>query len=176
MNKHKTIGVLAAALAVAASLAVSTATANLGPAMCLDGHFCMPAAPDGRVQTTVPLRHDEVRVTLGTYSPQQATCNGNVCTITSDYATRYVVRADRLNLGRALVVLSRISDDMPLWSTSVSVTPYGLAAGGWLAVQTGILDCAGGANTAPNAYFRVRDGASGRWSKPQYVTTGCATL
>ena len=143
--------------------------------MCLN---CLPPAAHSQPQGSnlKPLRRDEVRVTLGTYSLQQATCNGDACTITSDYTNRYVVRADRVNLGLALVVLFRKPDDTPIWSRLVSVTPYGTLAGGWLSVQTGLLDCAGGANTAPNAYFRVRDGVSSRWSIPEYVTTGCATL
>ena len=110
-----------------------------------------------RPGTPVTIRHDarprtlvqnQARVTLGTYPP---------------------------GLGQALVVLYRNSDDTPIWSASVPVHPYGTRPGGWAAVQTGILDCAGGANTPPNAYFRVQDRASGRWSFPQYVTTGCTT-
>jgi hypothetical protein len=177
MNKQKTIGAVAAAVAVAVSLAVSAASAaSHGPAMCLN---CLPprAASPAQSQTAqAPLRGARARVTVGTYAPKLATCVGGVCTVASGYNARYVVRADQLNLGEALVVLFRNSDDKPIWSTSAPVTPYATRPGGWLSVQTGILDCAGGANTAPNAYFRVQDGFSGRWSIPQYVTTGCSTL
>jgi hypothetical protein len=121
-------------------------------------------------------RRDEVRVTLGHYNVQQMTCNDDACSITSDDASRFLVRADRVNLGQALVVLFRRADGRAIWSTWARVTPYGTAPGGWIAVKTGALDCSGGASTAPNAYFRVKDGSSGRWSSPQYLTTGCATL
>jgi hypothetical protein len=180
MNKQKKIGALAAAVAVVASFALSAATAVAGtgykPEMCLN---CLPPRAVGPAQqdnVKLPARLDEVRVTLGKYDPKLATCVGAVCAVASDYDARYVVRADRINVGPALVVLFRNSDDTPLWSTSVTVTPYGTQPGGWLSVQTGILDCAGGGNTAPNAYFRVKDGVSGRWSIRQYVTTGCSTL
>ena len=180
MNKQKTMTALVAALAVAASLAVSAATAlagpTYGPDMCLG---CMPpagAAPVRGDTLNAPLRRNQVRVTLGTYAPRPATCVGAVCAIASDYDARYVVRADQINVGHAAVVLFRRSDDTPIWSTSVQVTPYGTRPGGWVSVRTGILNCVGGANTAPNAYFRVKDGVSGRWSIPQYVTTGCAPL
>jgi len=176
MKTHKIIGALGVALVVAAALAASSASALAGPDMCLG--FCLPPNPSSPAQrdnTKLPLARDEVRVSLGTYPPKLATCVGAVCTVASDYDARYVVRADRINVGQALVVLFRNSDDTPIWSASVSVIPYGTQPGGWLSVQTGILDCAGGANTAPNAYFRVKDGVSGRWSIRDYVTTGCAT-
>ena len=180
MNKQKTMRAVVAALAVAVSLAVSEASATVGPTygpnMCLD---CLPPAGAGPARgdtLNAPLRRKQVRVTLGTYAPSLATCVGAVCAIASDYDARYVVRADQINVGQAAVLLFRRSDDTPIWSTSVQVTPYGTRPGGWVSVQTGILDCAGGANTAPNAYFRVKDGVSGRWSIPQYVTTGCAPL
>ncbi len=151
MNKQKTIGATAAALALAAMLAVFATAALAGQ-----------------------LRPVAVHVTFGTYSPKLSTCVDTVCAVGSDYDARYVVRADLLNPGQALVVLSRLSDDTTIWSVSVPVTPYGTRPGGWLSVRTGILDCAGGANTAPNAYFRVKEGVSGRWSNRQYVTTGCS--
>jgi len=177
MNRQKTIVAVAAALTVAASLAVSAASAaSHGLVMCLG---CRPpgAASPAQTQTVqAPLRRVQAQVTVGTYTPKLATCLGAVCTVASDYDARYVVRADQVNLGEALVVLFRNSDDTQIWSKSVPVTPYATRPGGWLSVQTGILDCAGGANTAPNAYFRVQDGFSGRWSIPQYVTTGCSTL
>ncbi len=179
MNKQKIIGTLATVLAVTASLALSAGTAVAGPgnapSMCLAGHVCMPPPAAQGNGPKLPVSRDEVRVSLGTYPPELATCVGAVCAVASQFDARYVVRADRINVGEALVVLFRNSDDTPIWSKSVPVTPYGSQPGGWLSVQTGILDCAGGANTPPNAYFRVRDGVSGRWSIRQYVTAGCAT-
>ncbi len=94
----------------------------------------------------------------------------------SDGDVRYSVRADGLHLGQASVVLFRLSDGTALWSSSATVTPYRSLSGGWVEIQTGVVDCAGGANTAPNAYFRVQDGVSGRWSNRQYVTTGCVAF
>ena len=120
MNMQKIIGALAAALAGVASLtATAVAGAGNGPAMCLAGHVCMPppAGPaDGR---KLPLARDEVRVSLGTYPPKLATCVGAVCAITAGYDARYVVRADRINVGQALVVLFRISDDTPIYCSAL---------------------------------------------------------
>ena len=160
-----------------------------GPDTCLQGyvwrdafagdHVCVSPAARSQARgdnQQAATRRDEVRVTLGTYNVQRLTCSGGTCSITSDDAPRYLVRADRLNVGQALVVLFNRASGKPTWSTSVSVTPYGTAPGGWIVVKTGALQCSGGANTAPNAYFRVKDGSSGRWSSPQYVTTGCSTL
>ncbi len=166
----------------------STTGGPYGPGTCVQGyvwreafagdHVCVsPAArsqawgENGRAAS----RRDEVRVALGHYNVQRMTCNDGTCSITSDDASRYLVRADRVNLGQALVVLFRIVDRKAIWSTWAHVTPYTAAPGGWIVVRTGALDCSG-ASAAPNAYFRVKDGFSGRWSSPQYVTTGCATL
>ncbi len=175
MNKQKLIGAISVAFVMAASVVVTSATASVGPRMCLA--FCQPVRSTGPALSQdlkLPARRDKVSVTLGTYPPKVATCVGAVCTVASGFDARYVVRVDQINVGQALVVLFRNSDDAQLWSETVPVTPYGTRPGGWLSVQTGILDCGGGANTAPNAYFRVKDEASGRWSIRQYVTTGCA--
>ena len=160
-----------------------------GPDTCLPGyvwrdafandHVCVAPAVRSQAQgdnLKAGTRRNDVLVSLGTWRPQQVTCSGNVCSQTSDDAARYAVRADRLNLGAALVALVRLSDGRTTWSKSVPVAPYTNAPGGWLAVQTPALNCSGGAHTAPNAYFIVKDGFSGRTSLRRYVTTYCLTL
>jgi len=156
-----------------------------GPNTCLNGYVWRAAfqgdvtcvAPAARSQAwsdnaQAASRRDEVRIWLGTYSAQQQTCNGNVCSQTSDDAPRFVLYADRLNTGAALVALFRGSTGRSIWFRYVTAMPNGSAPGGRLAVQTGQLKC-GGAN---NAYFRVKDVSSGRWSSPLWVSSGCATL
>ena len=152
---------------------------------CLQGYVWRAATPDDYVCVTpaargqaladnqrAASRRDEVRIGLGTYNAQQRTCNGDTCSITSDDAPRYLVRGDRLNVGQALVVLFRSSTRRSIWYRWVTVAPNPSAPG-----RGGLrADRRSSVPGSHNAYFRVKDGSSGRWSSPQYVTTGCSTL
>jgi hypothetical protein len=121
--------------------------------------------------TAAATRRNTIRVALGTYRPAQPACTGDVCTRTSDDALRYRVRADRLNVGSASVVLYRL-DGRYVKGWRVNVPPNSSGPGGYLSFATGKLQCSG----AANSYFRVIDGTSGRRSDRMYVTTGCVTL
>lgn len=115
-------------------------------------------------------RRNAIRTAVDTYVPAQAPCNASVCSRTSDDAARYRIRADRINVGSAYVGLYRIDGTRISW-WRVSVPANTKAPGGFFSLATGRLQCDGSAN----AYFRVKDGSSGRWSSRQYVTTGCST-
>lgn len=54
----------------------------------------------------------------------------------------------------------------------ITVPTNTTAPGGWFSYNTQQLQC----NGSPNAYFRVMDGSSHRWSSRVYVRVGCATL
>jgi hypothetical protein len=155
-----------------------------GPETCLQGfvwreavvgdHVCVvPAARDQARDDNLKAatRRNDVRTALRSYVPEQPSCDGSVCTRTSDDAPRYRLVADRINVGQALVVLVRIGGRTTSWRVPVPAHPT--APGGWLSFRTGQLQCGGG---NPNAYFRVQDGSSGRWSARQYVRLGCVTF
>lgn len=173
-----------------AAARVNPAGGAYGPDTCLNGfvwreavvgdHVCV--APAARDQAhldnlNAPLRRDDVRTAIRTWRPNPVRCDGDVCTTNNDDALRYRVVADRLNVGQALIILVRTDQGQPrqVWHAYVSVRAHPSAPGGFLSYPTDRLQC-DGAGTAPNAYFRVRDGSSGRWSARQPVTIGCATL
>jgi hypothetical protein len=155
-----------------------------GPDTCVNGFVWRGAVPSDHVCVTpatrdqtsadnaaAPTRRNSIRVALGTYRPAQPPCTSDVCTRTSDDALRYRVRADRLNIGTARLVLYRLDGRyITGWVVSVRANPS--APGGYLSFPTGKLQCSG----AANSYFRVIDGSSGRRSDRLYVTTGCVTL
>jgi hypothetical protein len=117
-------------------------------------------------------RRNDLRISIGTYRPNPVTCNGDVCSTTNDDAARYSVHVDRINTGSAYIGLYRASDRAWLWGKWVSVPANPSAPGGLLDYNTPKLQCSRGVS----AYFRVKDGASGRWSSRVPVITGCYTL
>jgi hypothetical protein len=94
-------------------------------------------------------RRNELRTSLGTYGTPR----------------RYYVRTDRLNVGLARVVLFNSTTRTSIRSWRFSVPQNPSAPGGLLSFRTVYVLCSG----APNAYFRVQDGSSGRWSSRQFV-------
>jgi hypothetical protein len=140
----------------------------------LSDHVCVASATRSQVladNAQAASRRLDIRVAVRTWIPNTTTCDGDVCSSTSDDAPRYRVLADRLNVGTAFVGLYRLSDRRLLWHRWVTVPGKG-APGGYLSYRTDRLQCSG----PSNAYFRVMDGASRVWSSRVYVTTGCATL
>lgn len=156
-----------------------------GPDTCLPGfvwreavagdHVCVdPRVRDQARSDNLQAasRRNDLRIAVGTYVPPNGSCDGDVCTRTSDDAPRYWVRADRLNIGQARVVLVSTVTGRAIQSWRRTVPAHSKQPGGWLSFETGMLKCNGRAN----AYFVVQDGSSGRFSGRQYVTTGCKTL
>lgn len=156
-----------------------------GPDTCLQGYVWREAVAGDHVCVDPPIRdqarndnlrastrRDEVRTVIDTYRPNPVTCNGDVCSTTNDDAARYRVRTDRINVGRAWIGLYRASDRAILWGKWVSVPANPAAPGGLLVYDTPKLQCSRGTS----AYFRVKDGSSGRWSARLPVVTGCSTL
>jgi hypothetical protein len=155
-----------------------------GPDTCLQGyvwrgvvatdHVCVTPATRSQVavdNAQAAARRNDVRIAVNTWIPNTGSCDGDVCTKTSDDAPRYRVIADRLNVGSAFIGLYRLSDGRRLWSRWVTVPGKG-GPGGVLSYRTDRLRCSG----PSNAYFRVMDGSSHRWSARVNVATGCATL
>jgi hypothetical protein len=116
-------------------------------------------------------RRNSVVLTLSRWvSPNTTTCDGNVCTTENDSAVRHRVVVTNINVGKATLRLVRSSDRRILKSWTVTSSPFG--AGGRVAFKTNQLVCSG----TPNAYFRIQDPVSGRWSAQQFVRTGCVSL
>ena len=160
---------------------------NCGPYgadTCLNGYVWREAVASDHVCVIPPrrqqarndnaqaaARRDMVRTWTTYYRPSQQPCTGNPCTQTSDDAQRIRVRADHINLGTATVILHRTDTGREkVWHPQVGANPS--EPGGLLVFASGILRCTG----TPNAYFAVRDPASGRWSTRVSVRTGCSTL
>jgi hypothetical protein len=155
-----------------------------GPDTCLQGfvwrgavagdHVCVtPAARDQVLRDNAQAgpRRNEVRLWIRSYVPDHVWCDGDTCWRSSDDAPRYLVRADRINVGRAYLGLYRSNGErIRYWW--VPVERHKSAPGGWVSYRTDRLKCAG----APNAYFRLRDPSSGIWSSRMPVATGCLTL
>jgi hypothetical protein len=155
-----------------------------GPDTCLNGYVWREAVANDHVCVIPPrrqqARNDNARAgarraTLHAwttyYRPSQQPCTGDPCTQSSDDAQRIRVRADHINLGTATVLLHRTDTGREkVWHPRVGPNPS--APGGLLVFASGLLRCTG----APNAYFVVRDPASGRWSARLNVRTGCSTL
>jgi hypothetical protein len=149
----------------------TTGEGPYGPDVCVDGfvwraafagdHVCVyPAERDKTLDdnASAQTRLDQVRMTLGLYS--------------SGGARRFMVRADRMNAGLAVVILFRIDGKALKAWRSLASPDAAKGPGGFLSLRTGKVQCPGRANS----YFKVQDGTTGVWSNPYYVSTGCSTL
>src|SRR4051794_36939112 len=155
-----------------------------GPDTCLQGyvwrdaftndHVCV--SPAGRSQAAADngaagSRRASVRLWLTRYRPNTTVCNGDTCTRNSDDAARYRANADHINRGPSRLFLRRL-DGRRISSWLINARANPRAPGGRISFRTGRLVCSG----QQNAYFQLRDLASGRLSQRRYVRTGCATL
>jgi hypothetical protein len=150
------------------ALAASRRSPNggpFGPDTCLQGfvwreavagdHVCvLPVTRDRARDDNLHAaeRRDELRMTVGTYG-----------------LTRYLVQTDRINVGPSRVFLFNAATRKTIRWWSVSAPQHPTAPGGLISVRTGVTRCSGGLN----AYFRVQDLSSTRWSLRRYV---CARL
>jgi hypothetical protein len=128
-----------------------------GPDTCVQGfvwreavsgdHVCvLPATRDqaSKDNAAAASRRDEIRTTVyPSGSPQ-----------------RWAVRTDRINTGKARIYLYRSTTRTSIRSWTVTVPASTSAPGGAFAYRMPVSRCSGSAN----AYFRVQDLASGRWS------------
>jgi len=133
-----------------------------GPDTCLTGfvwreavsgdHVCVTPATRDQARSDnsfAVLRRNDLRTTVGTYG----------------LSPRFRVQTGQINVGSARVVLFRSSTRRSIKSWQVSVPQHPTAPGGMLFFKTGIPQCRG----AANAYFRVQDGSSTRWSSRLFV-------
>jgi hypothetical protein len=117
-------------------------------------------------------RRNSVRTRLSRWTkPDTRTCDGDVCTIAHDGTTNHLVIVENINLGRAYLGLFRPGGGRPIDYWYTTAVPAG-RPGGRATFRTDRLVCAG----TPNAYFRVKDMTSGRWSDRKPVRTGCHAL
>lgn len=137
-----------------------------GPDTCISGFVWREAFVGDRVCVTpatreqarsdnanAVARRNDLRTTVGTYG----------------FPLRYRVQTGQINVGTARVVLFRSATRTSIRSWRVTVPTHPSAPGGMLFFRTGVAQCRG----ATNAYFRVQDGSSTRWSARVFV---CVTL
>jgi hypothetical protein len=82
---------------------------------------------------------------------------------------RRLVACAGANVAQAYLGLYRLSTRAVIRGWRITVKPSSTTPGGTFYVRTPVPACSG----PPNAYFRVRDGSSLRWSIRKYV---CTTL
>jgi hypothetical protein len=142
-----------------------------GPDTCLQGYVWREAVAGDHV-CVVPTTRDQAR----TDNRHAAERRDEIHTTVSTYGSpkRYLVTTVRINTGQARVVLYRRATRRPIrsWTVSVpaNVTGGGVGIvlpGGLLSLKTGIPPCHRG--SATNAYFKVQDASSTRWSSQQPV-------
>lgn len=157
-----------------------------GPNSCTQGFVWRVARPEDLVCVT-PLRRSEtaadnaaagrrrnsVLVTMSTWmTPNTTTCDGNTCTTSNDSTTRHRILVTNINAGTAFLGLYRSSDRSRIRSWRVQTIPVPERPGDRVAFKTNQLVCSG----QPNAYFRVKDPTSARWSVRHFVRIGCSPL
>jgi len=144
----------------------SSSGGPFGPDTCLQGYVWREAVRDDRVCVT-PTTRDQAR--RDNVSADSRRNDVRIGVATYGGGRQYSVRADRVNRGPGYVGLYRSTTRAIVRSWRPTVPAHPSVPGGYLAVKTGVPVCSG----AANAYFRVRDGVSTRWSKRVYV---CTTL
>jgi hypothetical protein len=141
-----------------------------GPNTCLSGYVWRAAIPGDVVCVTPPTR-SQAASDNRLAAVRRNTLHTTVATYYKGDSPRYLVTTDHINLGRATVALYASSGArLATWSKAVVDDPA--VPGGRLTLRSGVLSCYG----QRNAYFKVRDPSSGRWSAPVYVTRGCVQI
>lgn len=166
----------------------AAAAADYGPNTCLNGYVWREAfvgdtvcvTPATRAQTradnaAAERRRNSILATLSTWAtPFTSTCRDEIiCSTTNDGGIiHHKVIVTNVNLGRTYLGLYQSGSTKPIawWYVAATTAPGGV--GGVATFKTDRLLCGG----APNAYFRVKDLTSGRWSARKPVRTGCSTL
>ena len=137
-----------------------------GPDTCRSGYVWREAVADDHVCVTPATRSQARNDNL--WAPYRR----NVVRTTvrpGSSPTTYVVRADRLNVGRAYLGLYRSSTRLRIKGWWLIAKPQTSLPGGLVYYSVPVPQCSGTAN----AYFRVRDPVSTRWGNRVNV---CTTL
>ena len=143
-----------------------------GPDTCLQGYVWREAVTGDHV-CVLPATRDQARLDNLRAAERRDEIRTTVTSIGTP--ARYLVKTDRINTGKARVVLYKRATRRPIrvWTVTVplNVTSVGGVAtqrpGGLLSLNTRIPRCRTG--LASNAYFQVQDASSTRWSSRQYV-------
>jgi hypothetical protein len=161
-----------------------------GPDTCISGYVWREAVSTDHVCVTPATRSQawsdnatssNRRASLNTWYTHWTVppnCTGSTCTIGStDNIPRFKINGDHFNLGQVYVGVFRLSDNSPIWATTLTATFHTGFVAGSFGVQAPVFDC--GAIGAPggiDAYLRVYDYITTRWSTPIYVHAICAVL
>ena len=133
-----------------------------GPDTCLSGFVWREAYSGDRVCVT-PATRDQARSDNSNAAARRNELRTRL--LTSPLPRKYAVRTDRINVGQARVTLFSSATRRTIRSWRVLVPPNPSAPGGQLSFSTGVLQCSG----VTNAYFRIQDGTSTRWSSRLFI-------
>lgn len=140
----------------------STSGGPFGPDTCISGFVWREAVTGDRVCVT-PATRDQARSDNASAAARR---NSLLISVGRDAVTRtFRVKVTQINVGRARVVLFRSTTRTAIRSWTVLVAQHPTAPGGTLSYRTDRRPCVGTAN----AYFRVQDGSSTRWSSRFFV-------
>jgi hypothetical protein len=151
------------------ALAASRRSPNggpFGPDTCISGYVWREAAPTDHVCVT-PATREQARTDNLAAASRRNDLRTSVGA--SGSPPRFFVRADRINVGTAYVLLYRLSTRRLIHFWRVVVKQHPKVPGGYLFYRTPISQC----GDAKNAYFRVQDGTSTRRS---VATLVCAAV
>lgn len=96
-------------------------------------------------------------------------CEAEKCTLVAYVADAFRLDVDRVSSRKPLVILRRLHDQKIMKSWNVEARPTA-SRGNAFRLDTEISDCH---KETADAYFRVYDPATKRWSAPKYVSADC---
>jgi len=137
-----------------------------GPDTCLQGYVWREAVTNDHV-CVPPATREQARSDNALAASRRNELRTKV--FASGSPSRYYVRTDRINAGKAWLGLYRSGTRARIRGWYLNVPLQKTIPGGLLNVRTPVPAC----SESANAYFRVRDLSSTRWSSRRYV---CTTL
>lgn len=157
-----------------------------GPRSCVSGYVWREARASDLVCVTpatravakadnaaAASRRASVLASWSTWlKPDTTTCDGDVCTRQFDGGPRHRVVVTNVNVGRVWLGVYVPGVASPRSGEYVTATRVAGRPGGVAVFRTNLPICSG----TPNAYFRVKDMTSGRWSLRRPVSTRCGSL
>jgi hypothetical protein len=181
----------AAADDAAAASRVNPQGGSYGPDTCLYGYIWRGAVPSDHVCVTPDTyaqtqadngqalnRELLMKLWLSDWTPPAPpqNCSGNICSVTDGGGgAQFQVNGMNFNYGKVMLVIKSDSDNVAVWSTTVSAGADPGFYGGVVAAYTPLLDCSTDPYATPNDYLQAYDEVSGQWSTKIPVNSDCAS-